>query len=161
MRLFSLHVGIILAFMLLLSMPSQARAPEDIIQEVDEVRTAPNVIRETDITYTEEQPDPEKMQQENQKMNKEEYIIHTKFFVLGRSKPSRYGKIMEKIPEGTEVLPFRRSSTKKWIAIRIKKSDLRVWVPETSLQEVDDKKFAINELDSTPKESPIIKSSEK
>ena len=84
------------------------------------------ILRNKHITYSSED--------ENKKQKVEEVIIYkTKFKVKGRSRPNRSGSVMSVIDEGEIVEPIKDSEDKKWKAVIVKKSELRVWVPMTAL----------------------------
>lgn len=104
----------------------EARPPKDLILMPPAREKGMRVIRNKNITFTNEQPEEI---QKNQ--------IATTFSVKGRSRPDRSGRVLSLITAKSIVTPLKRSEDKKWIAVIVKKSGIRVWVPKASLPELD------------------------
>ncbi len=85
------------------------------------------ILRNKHITYSND--DVEKKETKGE----EEVVLRTRFKVKGRSRPSRDGSVMAVIDGDELVELIKDSKDRKWKAILVKKSDVKVWVPSTAL----------------------------
>jgi hypothetical protein len=118
------HKIILSIFVFLICVASlQARAPVDQILQPPVKSKGMRVLRNKNITYTNEQPEEKNGAG----------AIRTIYEVKGRSRPDRSGKVLSQIEKDSEVTPFKWSRDKKWIAVIVRTSGVRVWVPKSAL----------------------------
>jgi hypothetical protein len=127
-------------FLSLFAMYAYARPPRDLILMPPPRAQGIRVIRNKHITFTNEQPD--------QIVKDQILTLHT---VKGRSRPDRSGRVLSVIQPRSIVIPFKASQDKKWIALTVKKSGIRVWVPKVALPPLDSnfKKIGSNKKKKT------------
>ncbi len=95
------------------------------------------ILRNKNITYTNEQVEEKDAVQ----------FVATIFTVKGRSRPDRSGKVLSQLSVGSLVKPFKWSRDKKWVAVIVKSSGVRAWLPKAALPELDEKfKVVIKDL---------------
>lgn len=107
--------------------PSFAAQPAGLILPPPIHPKGMRVLRNKHITYSDDDVEKKEMKVE------EEVVLRTRFKVKGRSRPSRDGSVMAVIDGDELVEPIKDSKDRKWKAILVKKTDIKVWVPSTSL----------------------------
>lgn len=117
-----------LLFFFLLSF-TEARPFEDQILPPPPKTKGVRILRNKNVTFTNEQPEE----------RGGSGLVKTLFPVKGRSRPDRSGKVLSQIPSQSIVTPFKISRDKKWIAIIVRSSGVRAWVPKSSLPKLDEK----------------------
>jgi hypothetical protein len=110
--------------------PSFAAQPAGLILPPPIHPKGMRVLRNKHITYSDEEF--EKKEKKEIK-GEEEVVLRTRFKVKGRSRPSRDGSVMAVIDGDELVEPIKDSKDRKWKAILVKKTDIKVWVPSTAL----------------------------
>jgi hypothetical protein len=104
-----------------------ARPPEDQILLPTAKKKGMRILRNKNITYTNDQPDEKEGAEP----------IRIVYDVKGRSRPDRGGKVLSQIMRDSVVTPFKSSRDKKWVAVIVKTSGVRVWIPRTALPALD------------------------
>ena len=107
----------------------EARPFEDQVLLPPPTQRGAKILRNKNVTFTNDQPE-----------ERGGYgVVKTLFAVKGRSQPHRSGKVLSQIKSGSVVTPFRESKDKKWIAVIVRSSGIRVWVPRSALPKLDQK----------------------
>lgn len=107
----------------------EARPYEDLILLPPAKQKGVRILRNKNVTFTNEQPDE----------RGGSGLVKTIYNVKGRSRPDRTGKVLSQITKGSIVTPFRYSKDKKWIAVIVRSSGIRVWIPLSSVPKLDSK----------------------
>ncbi len=107
----------------------EARPFEDQILLPPAKQKGVRILRNKNVTFTNEQPDE----------RGGSGLVKTLYSVKGRSRPDRTGKVLSQITSGSIVTPFRLSKDKKWIAVIVRSSGIRVWIPLSSIPKIDSK----------------------
>lgn len=115
----------------------EARPYEDQILLPPPKEKGVRILRNKNITYTNEQPEEQS----------ESALVKTLYSVKGRSRPDRSGKVLSQIKEGSVVTPFKVSKDTKWIAVIVRNSGVRVWIPRSSVPKLDDKLKLVRSVD--------------
>jgi len=134
-----------------LSFEAFSRAPEDEILLPPMRYKNVRILRNKNVTFTNEQPD------EKGASN----IVRTEYSVKGRSFPDRTGRVVSQINSGSPVTPLKWSKDKKWVAVTVLGSGVRAWVPRSVLPPLDKNlrtsKKSLNADDEAQKETPKVK----
>jgi len=135
---------ILLALLIFAIFPTglQARPVEDQILLPPVKQKGVRILRNKNVTFTNEQPDE----------RGGSGLVKTIYSVKGRSRPDRTGKVLSQISSGSIVTPFRFSKDKKWVAVIVRSSGIRVWVPLSALPKIDTK-FRLVKANPDPSEN--------
>ncbi|MEZ4814533.1 MAG: hypothetical protein R3A80_04915 [Bdellovibrionota bacterium] len=95
------------------------------------------ILRNKNVTFTNEQPEE----------RGGSGLVKTLFSVKGRSRPDRTGKVLSQIPSQSIVTPFKLSRNKKWVAVIVRSSGVRAWVPKSALPKLDAKFRLVKKAD--------------
>jgi hypothetical protein len=106
-----------------------ARAPEDYIQFPPAQKRGVRIIRNKNVTFTNDQPSASSDKQSN---------IVAAYNVSGRSRPNRNGRVLSNIRKGSVLNPIRISADKRWIAVVVVRSGIRAWVPRSVIPNLED-----------------------
>jgi hypothetical protein len=117
----------VLALLLFIPIYSEARPYSDLILLPPAKQKGVRILRNKNITYTNEQPEE----------RGGTGLVKTLYAVKGRSRPDRSGKVLSQINGASVVTPFRLSKDKKWIAVVVRSSGVRVWIPKSSVPKLD------------------------
>ena len=99
------------------------------------------ILRNKNITFTNEQPEEKGGSG----------VVKTVYAVKGRSRPDREGKVLSQISENSIVTPFKWSRDRKWIAVIVRSSGVRVWVPTSALPKLDKNLKLVNKAEASSK----------
>lgn len=114
----------------------EARPYEDMILLPPPKQKGIRILRNKNITYTNEQPEE----------RGGSGLVKTLYVVKGRSRPDRTGKVLSQISGGSVVTPFKFSRDAKWIAVIVRSSGIRVWIPRASVPKIDEKFKLVQEV---------------
>ncbi len=118
-----------------------ARPEEDQVLLPPPKERGVRILRNKNITFTNEQPEEKGGSG----------IVKTVYSVKGRSRPDREGKVLSQISQNSIVTPFKWSRDRKWIAVIVRSSGVRVWVPTSALPKLDKNLKLVNKAESSSK----------
>jgi hypothetical protein len=121
---------VLILFIGLISSIGNASQPEGLVLRPPFQKSGIKVIRNKNITFVDDE-DFKKNKQEAQSDSK--VVYKTKYKVKGRSLPSRSGSVISVLEKGEVVEPIKDSEDGKWKAVYIKKNELKVWLPISTL----------------------------